>query len=228
MRPIFYKKLKIFSLIFLVCFSFCLFPCLTACKKTIDYFSYVSELRNNIFLAESDNFSLRIYSVQKESPYIADGIPQECAARTELYLLAPTNNEPYALYFQIGEKEYGGELSYDNVKSEYYLFLTLDVAEQNSLSCRLEYNTESLILEAKSVLCGEEIPPKGLLKTLQTENADLFSSMTDKYGFKGEIYFRLIYEGNPYYYVGIINRNGEITAFLINAKTGKILARRNS
>jgi uncharacterized membrane protein YkoI len=52
--------------------------------------------------------------------------------------------------------------------------------------------------------------------------------MTDKYGFKGEIYFRLIYEGNPYYYIGIINRNGEITAFLINAKTGKTLARRNS
>ena len=228
MRPIFYKKLKFFSLLFVFSFSFCLFPYLTACKKTIDYFSYVSELRDNIFLAESEDFSLRIYSVQKESPYIADGIPQESSARTELYLLAPTNCEPYSIHFNIAGKEYGGELSYDNVKSEYYLYLSLDLSKEKSLSCRLEYNAECVELEANSVLCGEEIPPKTLLQNLQTENADLFSAMTDKYGFCGEIYFRLIYEGSPYYYVGIIHRNGEITAFLINAKTGKTLARRNS
>ena len=50
--------------------------------------------------------------------------------------------------------------------------------------------------------------------------------MTDKYGFSGEIYLRLIYEDSPYYYVGIIERNGTVHAFLINAQTGKILAKR--
>ena len=50
--------------------------------------------------------------------------------------------------------------------------------------------------------------------------------MTDKYGFSGEIYLRLIYEDSPYYYVGVINRNSEVNAFLLNAETGKILAKR--
>jgi hypothetical protein len=50
--------------------------------------------------------------------------------------------------------------------------------------------------------------------------------MTDKYGFTGEIYLRLLYEDAPYYYVGVINRKGEITAFLVNATTGKVLAQR--
>ena len=52
--------------------------------------------------------------------------------------------------------------------------------------------------------------------------------MTDKYGFTGEIYLRLIYEETAYYYVGIIDRNGNIYAFLVNAQTGKILAKRQS
>lgn len=228
MRSYFYQKRKTVTVVF---FSLLLFLCSTllcACHKKVDYFSYVSELRNNIFLAETEVFSLRIYSVQKESPYIADGIPQESSARTEIYLLAPTENEPYSLFVTVNGKEQGGELSYDNVKSEYYLFFSLDVSELQSLSCRLEYATESVSLEAQSVLCGEEISPKTLLQTLYNENTELFSSMTDKYGFTGEIYFRLIYEGAPYYYVGIIDRNGEIHAFLVNAKTGKTLARRNS
>ena len=53
-------------------------------------------------------------------------------------------------------------------------------------------------------------------------------SMTDKYGFTGEIYIRLIYEDAPYYYVGIIDRNGTINAFLLNATSGKILAKRQT
>ena len=52
--------------------------------------------------------------------------------------------------------------------------------------------------------------------------------MTDKYGFAGEIYIRLLYEEAPYYYVGIIDRSGGCNAFLMNAETGKILARRQS
>ena len=228
MRPIFYKKLKVLPLLVMMILSFCIYPLFVSCKKSVDYFSYVSELRDNIFLAESKEFSLRVYSVQKESPYLADGIVQEINTRTELYLLAPTNREPYTIYFSINGEEYGGEMSYDNVKSEYYLFLPLDVSKEKHFTCRLEYQTETLFLEANSVLSNEEIPPKNLLQRLQTENSDLFSSMTDKYGFRGEIYFRLIYEESPYYYVGIINRNGEITAFLVNAKTGKTLARRNS
>ena len=51
--------------------------------------------------------------------------------------------------------------------------------------------------------------------------------MTDRNGFAGEIYLRLIYEDAPYYYVGIIDRNGGILALLVHSESGKILARRD-
>ena len=71
------------------------------------------------------------------------------------------------------------------------------------------------------------VAPNDILKSVIAYDNELFESMTDKYGFKGEIYLRLLYEEAPYYYVGIINRNGDIYAFLINATTGKVLAKRS-
>ena len=67
---------------------------------------------------------------------------------------------------------------------------------------------------------------KQILQNLQKTESELFSSLTDEYGFAGEIYIRLIFEERPYYYLGVIDRNGKITAFLLSAETGKILAKR--
>ena len=96
------KKL-LFSLLFIlwsiVCFA------LTGCTRKIDYFSYVSEFRNNIFLAETENFTLRIYSVTKETPYVADGIAHESTARTEVFLLAPEGTQNYTLTVYFNGKE---------------------------------------------------------------------------------------------------------------------------
>lgn len=201
---------------------------LSACKKNIDYFAYISELRNNIFLAQTDEFSLRIYSVTKEHPYVADGIPKETSARTEIYLTLPSGDKTCNLTFTINNQEYGGEMSYDNIKMEYYYSCTLDTSALSSIDCHLTYGDSVADITAISVLKKDTLAPSAILQILQTEETDLFKNMTDKYGFTGEIYLRLIYEEAPYYYVGIINREGGIHAFLINAQSGKILARRQS
>ena len=70
-----------------------LFVCLLltcSCQKKIRYLDYVSELRSNVFLAETEEFSLRIHSTEKENPYAMDGIPKETSVITEIFLTAPT------------------------------------------------------------------------------------------------------------------------------------------
>lgn len=218
-KPTLAKLCGIFLVLFLI------FP-LFSCNKSVRYFDYVSELRSNIFLAEAEGFSLRIYSVVKESPYATDGIPQETYTRTEVYLVAPQGNATCNLTFTANGQEYGGEMSFDNVKMEYSLSCALDTSSCTTLPCRISYGSQELELTANSVLTEQTLTPQAVLQNLQTEEAELFSSMTDKYGFTGEIYIRLIFEDSPYYYVGIIDRDGGIHAFLINAETGKILAKR--
>lgn len=203
-------------------------PLLFSCKTPINYFNSVSELRSNVLLAKSENLSLRIYAVTKESPYSADGVPRETFSRMEAYLIAPEGNKTTQLTFQIDEHSYNGEMSYDMVKGEYYYSCPVDVSSLKSLLCLIKYGAEEKELTATSVLTENTLTPQNALTKVQSENQELFLSLTDKYGFSGEICIRLIYEGSPYYYIGITDRNGNCTAFLMNAETGNILAKRQS
>ena len=72
------------------------------------------------------------------------------------------------------------------------------------------------------------LSPKAALACLLGAEKELFSALTDKYGFAGEIHIRMIFENSPYYYIGIIDRKGTIHAYLLNAETGKILAKRQN
>lgn len=221
LKNIFFKLLFA-PLLLLLLFSF------AACSKTVDYTEYISELRSNIFLAETEEFSLRVYSVKKESPYVSDGIAQPRNERTEIYLVAPQGDKTCQISFHVDGKEYGGEMSFDNVKAEYYYYCPLNTSALSSISIRVSYGEKQVDFTANSVLDEDTLPPFEALALLQTAENELFVGLTDKYGFAGEIYIRLIYEESPYYYIGVIDRNGNITAFLMNAKSGKILAKRKS
>ncbi len=198
----------------------------SACKQKIDYFSYVAELRSNIFYAQSNEYVLTIYAVEKEYPYLADGVKRETSTRTEIRLLAPSGEKTYEISFLVGDTAYGGEMSYDNVRAEYYYSCTLDVSALSQIDCKVSYEENALDFCAKSVLTSDTLSPREIIEKVRSQEAELFASLTDKYGFAGEIYMRLLYEDFPYYYVGIIDRNANTTAFLINGETGKILARR--
>ncbi|MBR2646416.1 MAG: hypothetical protein IKD47_02530 [Clostridia bacterium] len=215
---------QILATLFVLFFSF---SCVS-CKKTVEYFDYVSELRSNIFICETETLSLRVYAVRKESPYATDGIPKESVPRAEVRLVAPSFDKTCQLSFSIHGKTYGGEMSFDNVKTEYYYACTLDISALREIVCKIEYGDTAVEMTAKSVLTERTIPAKTALKNIYHEEKALFDSLTDRYGFAGEIHIRLLYEDAPYYYVGVIDRSGNINAFLVNAETGKILAKRQS
>ncbi len=223
--PIRKKKLRFIALCLLI-IPLVLFS--SACKKRVDYFDYVSELRSNIFLSKQDEFSLRVYAVKKEIPYVADGVPQDTCYLIEFYFLAPEGDRTAEITFQIEDKSFRGEMSFDNVKCEYYYSRTLDASALSQIECTVRYGEQIFQMTAISVKTEKTISPEYALDRLRKENEELFSSLTDKYGFAGEIYLRLIYEDAPYYYIGVIDREGKTNAFLMNAESGKILAKRQS
>ncbi len=171
---------------------------------------------------------MRIYAVKKENPYKMDGVPQESSSRFEAYMVAPSGNETTNLLFEIDGKDYGGEMSFDNVKCEYFYSCSLDVSTRKEIKCTVKYGDSEVILNAVSVLTESSLSPKAALQKLLAENEELFTSMTDDYGFQGEIYLRLIHEDSAYYYIGVISRDGKVNAFLMNAENGKILAKREN
>ncbi len=223
-----HKRRIVACKLFLFLCLFCLFPLLSGCKQKIEYFRYVSENRSNVFLAENDDFSLKVYSVTREIPYLSDGIPKELSTLTEVRLTAPSGEESYEIEFTVQGKTYGGEIGYDNVRSEYFFSCTLDSSKENIIPFKIKFGDTVVELNAQSVRTQATLTPKAVLSKIRIQEPELFESMTDKYGFKGEIYLRLIYEDAPYYYVGVIGRDKKTYAFLLNAETGKILAKREA
>ena len=199
---------------------------LGSCSKKIDYFDYVSELRSNVLVASKNNLSLAVYATEKETPYAADGIKRETTPRAEIYLTAPTGVESYDISFTYEGKEYGGDMSFDNVKLEYFYSCSLDLSAAAEIVFTVAFDETTAELTAASVRTEETLSPRDILNKVKTAESETFNSMTDRNGLAGEIYMRLIYEDAPYYYVGIIDREGRILALLVDSTEGKILAKR--
>lgn len=198
-----------------------------SCSKTIDYFDYVSELRSNVLVATKNNLSLRVFATDKENPYVADGIKRETSPRVEIYLTAPTGVDSYDIFFTYEDKKYGGDMSFDNIKLEYFYSCSLDVSAATEITFTITFDESTAELTATTVRTEETLSPREILSKIETAESETFKALTDKNGFAGEIYMRLIYEENPYYYVGIIDREGKICALLVDSTDGKILAKRD-
>lgn len=194
----------------------------------VDYFSYVSELRSNILLAQDSDFSLRAYAVEKEHPYLADGVKREMTKRAEIHLIAPEGGKTCKISFSVGKESFHGEMSYDNVKEEYYFSVSADLTTVESLNFEVVYGKDTKTLQAKTIKQADTLTPTAVLEKLRENESGTFDALTDKNGFVGEIYVRLICENEPYYYVGLIEKSGKIRAYLLSANTGKVLAKRES
>ena len=226
-KRIFHQRRRFVPLICaLLCCVF-LLVC-TACKKETDYFSYVSEICDNMLLAEDENISVRAYAIKRESPYLADGIPREQSTRAEFFIVTPSGDQDCSIYFTIGKKQFRGDTSYDNVKAQFYYSCSVDISETSSLTIQIVYGDTTHELTAKSVKNEKTLSPKKALDCLRKSKEQVFTDLTDEYGFNGEIYIRLLYEDSVYYYIGITNRNGKTHAFLLNGQTGVVLAERKN
>ncbi|MBQ8375240.1 MAG: hypothetical protein IJX98_06705 [Clostridia bacterium] len=200
----------------------------SSCNREVDYYDFVSELRSNLFLFDGEDYSIRVQDVEKEYPYVSDGYISEMTHKTEIFVLAPSGTTHCNIYFHCNGKTYGGEASFDSVKREYYYSCNADISEAPSLPVRVQFGENSHEITLPSVKTQSTLSAPDALQKLVEAETELFSSLTDGGDFLGEIYIRLLYEDAPYYYIGVVNRNGTSAAFLLDATTGKVLAKRTT
>ena len=218
-------KSRVFAL--LVCLS-SLLCTLTACGRNPAIKEYFSEYRSNLFLAETDAFSLRAYALKKEHPFVADGMVGEMTSRVEIYISAEGGSEPCKIAFKVGSVEYGGEASYDSVKKEYFYSCAADLSNLSLFPISVELGGTVYELSAYSVKTEKTMRGEDVVKILQESEQEFFSSLSDRNGLNAELHVRLLYEDAPYYYIGVVEKSGKRTAFLLDGETGKLLAKREA
>lgn len=200
-------------------------PLLSGCKGE-DYTKYLSEVKSDVFAAETEDFSLTLSCIRREEPYLSDGVacPMQPLIEIVLKPAAADGTEEYSLSLA-GVPALSGELSYRTAKGDYYLLQPASEFPEGSVSLTVTKNGESLQLTAMSVKTHTMLTPEEALSAAIEREGELISRMTAGKQFQGEFQVRLLRRGSNYYYVGIVGKE-ENAALLLDAETGEVLARR--
>ncbi len=215
-------KKRFFSLILLCA----VFPLFSACK-TRDYSSYLSEVRSDLFVAETDEFSIILSCVSREYPYFADGVPSARSDLVEISLKDYQNAQDYHVYL-CGERELGGEMSFRNVHDDFFYSEGVSAFPENTVSLRVEWGEEVREIAATSVKNEKTLSATdALARAIETET-ERIRNMEENGAFRGEFYVRLLRRERNYYYVGIVDGSGKTLSLLLDAESGEILAKREN
>ncbi len=214
--------------VFYLCLPLCVLPlfALAGCGKKTQPAKYLSEVKSDIFVAETEEFSLTLSCTEREYPYADDGIVCPVSKLCEISIVTEARAD-YSV-FVIGEKTWGGETSYRNVRGDYYYSQGVDVFPENSVTLRIQWEEETREIVATSVKTEKTISPEAALSEAVKSEKEAISRMTREGEFFGEYRVRLLKRDSVYYYVGIVDKNGHTISLLIDSETGAVLARRES
>lgn len=203
---------------------------LTACKQNIDYFSYVSELRKNIFTAQNEQLSLLVYAGAKENPAIFDGVKNE--TRLILGVKVIFNEEPQTAIVAtlcFDDKSYELPLDFHPVKRALAGEIEVPVLPEKSVDVVLCYDQKEVCLTASSRLNENTISYSKALDSVTPKADDFFKEHTKNGILKAEIIIRLLCEQNKnYYYVGLVCEEGLKRSYLVDGISGEVVAEKIS
>lgn len=202
-----------------------LLPALSACGK-YDYYAHVSDEKSDVFLAETENYTLTVSCVCREHPFLCDGVAAQKSNLLEAVLIEkePSGGE-YELYF-LGDEPKGGDMSFRNVTGDWFYSRSVETFPESSLSVKIVKDGAQEEILATSVKTENTLSTRQALEKAVEAEHDRISKMTRGGVFCGEFHVRLLRRDKNYYYVGIVGGAGDILALLLDSETGEVLARR--
>lgn len=218
--------MKKFLSVSVLCFSasLCALSALPACKKSVNYYDYVSENRKAVYICQEDGYELKVFCSDRETPYALDGVKGDMTTVTEVYYTC--TGSPSKVSCDIGGK--GGEMSYMSVTRSFYLSFAGELEKAESVKVSLDIDGKTSELEIKNTFESGTIDAQSALKCVTEYDGATFERLTAGNSFAGEIGVRLIYDGGCYYYVGVCDRDKQLKSYLVDGKNGRIIAERET
>ena len=91
----------------------------------------------------------------------------------------------------------------------------------------MTYSNKTETITANSVLYDGVIAPEKALFYAVNYDSETFNSLIDKNFLNAELHVRLLYDEKCYYYVGVCDTEGNVTAYLIDGEKGTVIAKKN-
>ncbi|MBR4420244.1 MAG: hypothetical protein IKT32_05125 [Clostridia bacterium] len=203
---------------------------LFGCNPQPDYLSYVSEVRKDLFYGEQENYTVVCYAGIKESPAIFDGAKNQTAPYIRFKLSQKEeSSEKITINFEIDNKKLSCPLEFHPVKSTLFGEVQVNSLPERSITIDIVCGENTTTVTLYSKLNEDTISYTDALKKATDKASDFLKEHTKKGVLKAEIVIRLLCENDKnFYYVGFICEEGLKRAYLIDGKTGEIIAEKNN
>ena len=205
------KKTFLFVLL-----SLCLCCFLLGCKND-GYESRITDLRTDVFIAESDDFTLTAYIGRRETPFSADGMVGNVQ---NVMLIKLQTNVPTARRVEINcdGKQYVADFTTHPVSNHLTAILDFPKTQADTLSAKVYFGDNAVDVTLQNVTPKDAISYRKALSIAVKSFSDAQN---------GEFHVRLIQENQHFYWFCAIARENGSEAVLLSATDGKIIAKKN-
>ncbi|MBR2614867.1 MAG: hypothetical protein IKC71_04670 [Clostridia bacterium] len=215
------KKFAVLVCFVLIFLSFTLI----SCGKKDGLSPFVSDLKENIFVGENQDFSLTAYYGKREEPFIKDGKVGLLKPRLVVKITSDFNSSTSSLgAITVKDVSYKENFVFDPTSNKLTATFNIENFDLNSFDITIYYLDTSSTITLNSIKPKDTISTVEALSFLQKNQPTLIESYFTENTFNAEIFIRLIVQKDkPYYYVGIANSK-KIVAFLLDGYTGEVLS----
>lgn len=199
----------------------------TACKSENPLYSHVSELRQNIYEGQSQNYHVKAQYGYREHPFDNNAKVDEHVYRLIFKLMdKETDGATYTVNLTHGEEKYSSTFTLDPVTHSVTAKIEISDFNLNKFDIEISSSSSTEKVTMSSTLPENTIDYKTALDFLYQDQSALIESYTDQEGnLNLEIYERItVKNGKPYWYVGLASGNGNLKALLIDGISGQTLA----
>ncbi len=201
-----------------------------SCKAEVDLSYYVSELRENVYVCETEGLKVTVYSEKRESPYIADGY----VGTLKDVLIVKIDSESVKIddaeiSLNYDKTSVKGSFTYSSINGKYVCQIEVQsLPKSDKISGEIKCGENSFNLELSSGVLTDTISAKQALESVKKHDSKTLEKLFENGKVQTEIHVRIMADGERnYYYVGFVCSDGTY-AYLVDGKTGEVLARKNT
>ena len=213
---------------FMALISICL-ALLSSCASSTTLSMYVSQRRTGVYSGSAEEYSVTVYAEERETPFITDGYVGEI----KNYLIVRIEKQGTALdnasiFITYDDVLVDASFTYNPLNGKYTLEQQVDrLPISKTLKVEIADKEKRVEVTLNSLVLDEVMDVNKVLKCVQNYDKQVVNSLFKNGQIGAEIRVRLVCgEGRNYYYVGFANSKKTI-AYLVDALTGEVLAKKD-
>ena len=214
----------------LICTVF-MFMAVFSCKAEVDLTAYISELRENIYIGEVDGIKVTVYSGKREKPFIADSYVGEMKNILTIKLENQSvMTDDASIEISYDKITKNGDFEYHPIGGKYTTTIEVDTLPNTAqINAKLKCNGKEQEIVLLTTVSSNSISPKQALEFVKKHDKKTVEEIFESGKVEAEIHVRIMADGERnFYYVGFALKDGTIKAYLVDGKSGEILAKKTT